>query len=242
MCYDISFTVSIEELAGYFPDLIFDAQIEMNFDATIHIIGHDYGNHPIIYTNRQDMQPHCRLMEWGCIPSYLKGEKQYIRQRASMLNARSERILEDDTSYWFKIKNRRCLISVYGTDEHREVKGWKKKVPYFVRLKEQSTFFLPGLYSVAELPNVETGEMVKRFTYSLITRDANEVMGMMHNGGDNKYRMPLFLPFELPKEWLNEGLTPEKYKEILNYEMPSEELEHRPVFTIRSPNQGQTIN
>jgi len=152
-----------------------------------------------------------------------------------MLNARSERILEDDTSYWFKIRNRRCLIPVSGTYEHQEVKGWKKKVPYFVRLKEQSTFFLPGLYSVAELPNVETGEIVKRSTYSLIIRDANEVMGMIHNGGDNKYRMPLFLPFELSKEWLNEGLTPEKYKEILNYEMPSEELEHRPVFTIRSP-------
>jgi len=118
---------------------------------------------------------------------------------------------------------------------HREVNGWKKKVPYFVRLKGQSIFFSPGLCSVAELPDIQTGEIVKRFTYTLITRDANEVMQMIHSGGDNKYRMPLFLPSELSKEWLSEGLTPERYREILEYEMPSGELEYHPVFTIRSP-------
>ena len=96
MCYDISFTINIKELADYFPDLVFDSQISINFDSTIHIIGHDYGAHPIIYTNREDQLPHCRLMEWGCIPYYVKDEKQYVRQRASMLNARSERILTDE--------------------------------------------------------------------------------------------------------------------------------------------------
>ena len=102
MCYDVAFTVNVKELEDYIPGLIFDAEISINFDATIHIIGHDYGNHPIIYTNRQDMKPHCRLMEWGCIPYYVKDEKQYLRQRASMLNARSERILTDENSYWNK--------------------------------------------------------------------------------------------------------------------------------------------
>ena len=235
MCYDISFTVNVNELTDYFPDLIFDAQISMNFDSTIHIMGHDYGSHPIVYTNRQDMKAHCRLMEWGCIPYYVKDEKQYLRQRASMLNARSQRILEDDKSYWNKIKNRRCLIPVSGTYEHREVKGWKKKIPYFVRLANQTMFFLPGLYSVAELPELETGEVVKRWTYALITRDANEIMRMIHNGGENRYRMPLFLPLELSKEWLSEDLSPARYKEILEFEMPSDQLQYHPVFTIRSP-------
>ena len=233
MCYDISFTVNIKELEDYFPDLVFDAQIEINFDATIHIIGHDYGHHPIIYTNRQDMIPHCRLMEWGCIPYYIKDENKFLRQRASMLNARSERILEDIDSYWYKIRNRRCLIPVSGVFEHREIRGWKKKVPYFISLKGQPMFFLPGLYSVAELPDLATGEVVKRWTYTLITRDANEVMKMIHNGGENKYRMPLFLTVEMAKEWLDEQLTPERYKQILNYEIHSDQLEYHPVFTIR---------
>lgn len=233
MCYDISFTVNIKQLEDYFPDLIFDAQIEINFDATVHIIGHDHGNHPIVYVNRQDFAPHCRLMEWGCIPYYVQDEGKYARQRTSMLNARSERILVDTESYWFKIRSRRCLIPVSGIFEHREIRGWKKKVPYYISLKDQPLFFLPGLYSVAELPDRETGEVVKRWTYTLITRDANDLMRMIHNGGENKYRMPLFLTQELAKEWLNENLTIDQYKGILEYEIPSELLDYRPVYTIR---------
>ena len=126
MCYDISFQVNIKELADYFPDLIFDDQMSMDFEGT-HIIGHAFGEHPIIYRNREDQLLHCKLMEWGCIPFYVKDEKQFLRQRASMLNARSERVLDDEKSYWYKIRNRRCLIPVTGIYEHRAIKGWKKK-------------------------------------------------------------------------------------------------------------------
>lgn len=233
MCYDISFTVNISSLEDYFPDLVYDSQIEMNLDATAHIMAHAYGNHPILYVNREDMKNHCRLMEWGCIPFYVKEEKTFVKQRSSMLNARSERILEDTKSYWYKIRNRRCLIPVTGIYEHREIKGWKNKVPYYIRLKGQSLFFIPGLYSVAELPDTSTGELLKRYTYTLITRGANDVMKNIHNGGDNKNRMPLFLPFEMSKEWLSEELSPERYKVILDFELGSEQLEYHPVFTIR---------
>ena len=234
MCYDISFQVNIKELADYFPDLVFDNQVEMSFDG-VHIMGHAYGNHPIIYRNREDQLLHCGAMEWGCIPFYVKDEKQFLRQRASMLNARSERVLDDEKSYWYKIRNRRCLIPVTGIYEHRAIKGWKKKVPYFVKLKAQPMFFIPGLYSVVELPDTSTGEMIRRMTYTLMTRDANEVMRMIHNDGDNKGRMPLFLPFELSNEFLADDLPATRYKEILSYEMPSEELDYQPVYTIRSP-------
>lgn len=235
MCYDISFTIDFKEIKSYFPDLILDGDIELNYDAMVHIMGHSYGLHPIVYVNRDDLQLHCRPMEWGCIPFYVKDEKQFVRQRATMLNARSERILGDDKSYWFKIRNRRCLIPLSGFYEHRAIKGWKKKVPYYITLKKQSMFFVPGLYSVVELPDTETGELIKRWTYTLITRNANEVMSYIHNDGDNKGRMPLLLPFEMAKDFLQEDLSPERYKEILNFEMPSEELSYYPVYTIRSP-------
>jgi putative SOS response-associated peptidase YedK len=239
MCYDICFVVDIAELKTYFQPLLFDDGLAdgviAGFDAGMHIMGHSHGEHPIIYTGREDKQAHSRLMEWGCIPYYVKDEKQYARQRASMLNARSERILADDKSYWFKIRNRRCLIPVSGFYEHRAIKGWKKKVPYFIRLKNQSLVFIPGLYSVAELPDLETGEMMKRWTFSLITRDANDIMRQIHNDGENRGRMPLLLPFEMSKEFIFDDLSPERYKEILHFEMPSEELDYHPVFTIRSP-------
>ncbi|HEY4151604.1 MAG TPA: SOS response-associated peptidase family protein [Chitinophagaceae bacterium] len=235
MCYDVSFTVDIARLQDYFPGLVFDSQINIDFDAAVHIIGHSYGLHPIVYRRREDEQLHCGLMEWGCIPFYVKDEHQFLRQRATMLNARSERVLDDDKSYWHKIRNRRCLIPVSGVYEHRAIKGWKKKVPYFIQLSDQPLFFLPGLYSVTELPDLATGELVKRSTYTLITRNANEVMKQIHNDGDNKGRMPLFLPFELSREWLQDDLSPERYRQILAFEMPSEALSYRPVFTIRSP-------
>lgn len=237
MCYDISFTIDFKEIQSYFPDLILDGQLEIDYDATVHIMGHSYGLHPIVYTNRDDKKLHCRPMEWGCIPFYVKDEKQFVRQRATMLNARSERILGDDKSYWFKIRNRRCLVPVSGFYEHRAIKGWKKKVPYYITLRKQPMFFIPGLYSVAELPDVETGEVIKRWTYTLITRDANPLMMNIHNDGENRGRMPLLLPLDMAAEFVSEELSPERYKEILHFEMPSEELDYQTVYTIRSPKQ-----
>lgn len=37
MCYDISLTVNMRQLSDYFPDLIFDEQIEMTFQP-VHIV------------------------------------------------------------------------------------------------------------------------------------------------------------------------------------------------------------
>ena len=234
MCYDVSFTVEIKELNDYFPDLIFDEQLEINFDGT-HIIGHLYQEQAIIYRHREDKKPHVKMMEWGCIPFYVKDLDKFKKQRATMLNARSERILEDTKSYWYKIKNRRCLIPLNGFYEHRKVTGFKNKIPYFITLKNQPMFFLPGLYSVAEIVDKETGELVKHWSYALITRDANSLMKQIHNDGENKWRMPLLLPFELSEKWLDEELTDKDYKLILDFEMPSEELNYITVYTVRSP-------
>ena len=151
-----------------------------------------------------------------------------------MLNARSERILDDPKSYWNKIRQRRCLVPVTGIYEHREVAGFKTKIPYFIKVKREKLVFLPGLYSVVELPDKETGELVRRYTYTIVTREANSVMRAIHNGGENAGRMPLFLPFEMAQEWLFE-LTESRYREILRYEMPSDKLEYWPVNTIRGP-------
>src|SRR4051812_3798432 len=134
MCYDISYKITLTSVEEYFKDIVFDEQMDLNFDGT-HIMGHSFGGHPVLYRHKEDGMVHCRPMEWGCIPFYVKDEKQFVRQRASMLNARSERILGDQKSYWYKIRNRRCLVPVTGIYEHRAIKGWKKKVPYFIQLK-----------------------------------------------------------------------------------------------------------
>jgi putative SOS response-associated peptidase YedK len=174
------------------------------------------------------------MMEWGCVPYYVKDLDQFKRQRASMLNARSERILDDNKSYWHKIRNRRCLVPLNGFYEHRKVAGFKNKIPYFITLKDQSLFFLPGLYSVAEVVDKATGELISTWSYSLITRSANSLMKEIHNDGENRGRMPLLLPFELAKQWVDDTLSVEQYKAILDFEMPSGELHTLPVFSIRT--------
>ena len=235
MCYDISFTVHLKELTDYFPELIWDDQLEMDLSIGTHIIGHAYGAHPIIYKNRDDEKLHVKMMEWGCIPFYVKDISQFARQRSSMLNARSERILEDSKSYWNKIRNRRCLVPVTGFYEHRRVAKFKNKIPYLIQLREQPMFFLPGLYSLVEIVDKETGELTTHRTYTIITRDANSLMKQIHNDGDNQWRMPLMLTFELSKKWVEQELSDEEYKEILNFEMPSSELSYKTVWTIRTP-------
>ena len=172
-------------------------------------------------------------MEWGVIEFYRKEEPD-TKRRTGMLNIRSERILDDPKSYWYKIQNRRCLIPVTGIYEHREVKGWKKKVPYHVRPKDQPMFFLPALYSVAEIVDKQTGELVKRWTFGLPTTKANEVMRNIHNHGDNKWRMPQMVPFKMAMEFLQDDLTIERYREILNYQIASEDLDYYPTDTIRT--------
>ena len=234
MCYDISFTVNIPEIGEYFPELVDELQPELNFGPVDHIQGVSvFGKHPILYISRDDMKLHLSEMEWSCIEFYAREEPE-MKKRNGMLNIRSERILGDPTSYWYKIRNRRCLIPVSGIYEHRAIRGWKKKVPYLIKPTDQQIFFLPGLYSVVELPDTSTGEMVKRYTFGLITRAANELMRHIHNDGDSKGRMPLFLPLEMSRKFIADELNLQEYQAILDFEIPAETLNARPVYTIRT--------
>ena len=149
-----------------------------------------------------------------------------------MFNARSERILDDHESYWYRLRSNRCLIPVSGTFEHRRIKGWKNKVPYFIWIKEREIIYIPGLYQIHKSvgPN---GEAIFEKSFTMITRGANEVMKGIHNDGENKHRMPLFLTPELEQAWLLPDLTENDMKDIFNYQMPDEAMDYRTVYTLR---------
>ena len=154
-----------------------------------------------------------------------------------MLNARSEKILNDRNSFWYKIKSKRCLIPVTGFFEHRHVKSFKNKIPYLLQLKEQPVFFLPGLFDSVLLPNEETGELIERFTFSIITRAANTIMQLVHNGGANAGRMPLMLPLALSKQWIDISSTDAELNNILQFEMDTEGINYKTVFSLRTANE-----
>ena len=231
MCYDISYRITLQSIEDYFGDIEIDAQLDIDFDVSIHILAQAYKKHPIVIFENGKYK--LKAFEWGVIANYMDSPEKIKKMRNSMCNARSEKIIGDKKSYWHRIRNKRCLIPVNGIYEHREIKGWKNKVPYYVQLKDRNMFCIPGLYAYPDRPsNIETGEV--HGTFTLITREANAVMKQIHNSGDQAFRMPLFLPKELELKWLQPGLSDEEITEILNFEMPSESLDYNPVYTIRS--------
>ncbi len=234
MCYDISFKVHIAELKDYFPELIFDNQLTMEFGPIDHVQGVGlFAPYPIIYINRQDWKLHCRLAEWSVIP-YDVTEEPPPEYRAGRLNIRSEKIFGDPGSYWSKIKMRRCLIPVTSIYEPRKIKGWPHSVFYNIGLKGQKIYFLPGLYSIADLPDKTTGDM-KRWTFGMLTKKGEGIMKDIHNGKPLDPRMTVFLPFDMANEYVQEALSKneKRYKEILDYCIEDEALDYHPVYRLR---------
>ena len=231
MCLDIAFYSALELIDDYFPNLVHDGEIEFDLDSGAHFFALGYKKYPVIIL--EDGRYHRKLFEWGIIAEYMNTPEKVKAMRKSMVNARSEKILADKRSFWHRIRHTRCLIPVTGIYEHREVTGWKNKIPYHMALKARKMFCIPGLYHYNQyIPSdIETGEMRGMFT--LITRPGNEIMRQIHNSGENAFRMPLFLPKELELKWLDPALTEEEMASILSYEMPAGELKYYPVFSIR---------
>jgi putative SOS response-associated peptidase YedK len=170
-------------------------------------------------------------MEWGIMPLFVNDPAERSRRRLQMINAQSERILNDKNSYWYRLRNHRCLIPLTGIFEHRKIAGWKKKVPYFVTTSDRSLFFIPGLYQEQTVMRPEGP--VQSHTFTLITRAANSLMQSIHNDGPNKHRMPLFLEPELEHLWIQPGCTASDMRDIFSYELPDDGLQSHTVFTLR---------
>jgi putative SOS response-associated peptidase YedK len=185
---------------------------------------------PIIL--RENGVYHMKMFEWGVIADYMKTPESVKKNRQWMCNAQSEKILGDKKSYWRRIRKQRCIIPVEAFFEHREVKGIKNKIPYLIKLKNRPVFGLLGLYAYSPIPDVETGEL--QGTFTVITRKANDPMQNIHNGGPNAGRMPLMVPYDMELNWLQEDLTDEQIQEILDFEMPGDELVYYPVWSIRT--------
>lgn len=224
MCYDMSYFSTIKLITDY---LKLNEIPELDFPPTYHQVAQTYCKWPVAI-NTDSIKIH--LFEWGLIADYMNTPEKVKQYRSSMANARSEKMLFDKTSVWHRLRHQRCLVFTTGFFEHRDI-GTKKKVPYFISIKDQPIFCFAGLYNYSPIPDKETGEMVG--TFSIITRPANSLMKKIHNSGENGNRMPLILTKELGEKWLRKDLTEIEMKEIAAYEISSEKLNAWPVNTIR---------
>lgn len=230
MCHDISFSATtIELVTDYLPNLLHADQLQLDWETAIHHIAQAHKPQPVIINENGLMK--LKTFEWGLIAPYMNTPEKIKQYRNSMVNARSEKLF-DTKSIWHTIRQQRCLVPLSGIFEHRKVEGWKNKVPYHIQLKGQSFFFLPGLYCYNPVPNPETGELVGTFT--LLTRSANALMQQIHNDGPNQHRMPIFISNEEALNWLSPNLTDIEIGQLIEREIPSDQLEAWPVFSIRT--------
>lgn len=223
MCYDMSFFSNIQQVGHYLNTSLPD----IPFTPTYHKVAQSFCPWPVVlYEDGLKL----RLFEWGLIADYMNTPEQINTYRNSMANARSEKILDDQRSVWHRIRRQRCLVFASGFFEHQDT-GGKRKQPYFIRVREEPLCCMAGLYNYAPVPDPETGALTGTFT--VITRAGNSVLQEIHNSGANSGRMPLLLTRELARQWVSPALTDEGIRQILNYEMPSAELEYWPVHPIR---------
>lgn len=163
-----------------------------------HENGFDYLPSPIITAGAPD---EFKLFHWGLIPFHMKTNKDAFGLRPMTLNCISEEMYEKN-SFQNAVKNgQRCLIPVTGFYEWRSIgPDQKTKIPYFVSFKSRSIVSFAGVYS--RWQNKETGEFY--YSYAVLTTLANSLMEYVHNKAK---RMPVVIPKEFEKDWLNKNLT-----------------------------------
>lgn len=169
-----------------------------------------------IITKDQEIQ----VYTWGLIPFWVKpkGDTDIERKEAvekaysirkGTYNARAETLF-DLPSFRAPIRHNRCLIPSTGYFEYHHNPD-TTITPYFIYLKDEPVFSMAGIYDY--WLNPETGK--KEYTFSMITTEANELTGEIHNGGKSPHRMPLILPKEKEENWLMPELTEKDIKSLL---------------------------
>lgn len=199
MCYHKSLTKTIDYLADYYS-ASYEKILEERYQKHYHENGFDFLPGPIVTVSKPS---ELQMFNWGLIPWWVKTEADGLRLRTQTLNCISEEMYDKPSFKDAAKNNQRCLIPATSFQEWRwmDEKG-KVKIPYNVKLKDQEMFSIAGLYS--RWKNKDTDQYY--FSYVVLTTVANPLMQKIHN---SKKRMPVLLPREYEKDWLNPNLTKE---------------------------------
>ena len=139
---------------------------------------------PVIYKDK-NQENRIEFMRWGLVPYWAKDPK--IGHK--MINARAE-TLTQKPSFKHLIKSKRCLVPSSGFYEWEKID--KRKVPYYIGIKNSKIFSFAGLYDNWK---DSVGSELKTFT--IITTNSNNTLKPIHN------RMPVILEREFEEDWLD---------------------------------------
>ena len=199
MCYNISTKIKLEELEKRFGADIAEGE---TISPHYYLSGFNHPKTPVICSMKPNI---IHNYHWGLIPAFCKTVKDAKEMMIKTLNARSETVFSLP-SFRNSIKEKRCLVLVDGFYEWRTI--GKQKYPYYIHTKDNEPFAFGGIYN--DWVNKETGEIINSF--SIITTSANPLMEKIHNV---KLRMPLMLPKEIEKNWLNPNLNENEITELM---------------------------
>lgn len=235
MCYYNTLRVS---RADYITLLGFEKDIRnMNLNRPAYN-AFNYRDWPIVKPILGGEDFEIKEAHWEYIPASVHDDEDLKKSRYSFdwLNARAENLFKNErggVSMWREgALHGRCLFLMSGFFEYRhfpkigkigankgKVLKTTETVPYYVTLRSRPEIFLvAGISRV--WTNYSRGQSAD--TAALLTTEANYVMQQIHNA---KKRMPTILPEHLAAEWIQDGLSEQRIKEIASYQYRSEEME-----------------
>ena len=164
----------------------------------------------------EDEKRKLEMLRWGLVPGW--ADDPSIGNR--MINARSETVAQKP-SFRKAFKDRRCLVLSDGFYEWRHTSDGKQ--PYYIHMKDGSPFAFAGLWEIWR-----DGEKIRSCT--IITTDANELVGEIHN------RMPVILSPEDYSLWLGPDFKEREALTSLLRPYPNDAMEAYPVSRrVNSP-------
>jgi putative SOS response-associated peptidase YedK len=160
----------------------------------------------VLILRNPEPQTLAEFFTWGLIPSWSKEPKGFI-------NARAE-TLETKPSFSESFQHRRCLIPADGFYE------WKRtgraRQAFFFQLKDEAPFAFAGVWDEWK----KEGGTVK--SCAIVTTRANDLLEPVHD------RMPVILPEESWKFWLDPRIPPAELKDLLQ-PFPAAAMKSHPV-------------
>ena len=205
MCARFTMTQEDKALLAEFEAKTIDEQYRQSYNLAPTQLA------PVIISQKPEA---IQLFHFGLVPFWAKDKKSSY----SMMNARQETVLENNTYKPLMLHNKRCLVLADGFYEWK-TEG-KKKLPYRFVLLNRKAFAFAGLWS--QWKSEDKKEVYESFT--ILTTTPNKQVATLHN------RMPVILTKEEEKLWLADDVPPAELIKLCD-SYPDEEMKMYPVST-----------
>jgi putative SOS response-associated peptidase YedK len=232
MCYHTRITETVANLEYRFKASLHKESNRLFFDKPrFHINGFSHPNMLVIPQQKPDV---LAPGVWGIVPDNKEPDeiKPYFKESVKYgggLNAQSEKLF-NHFIYRNIALTQRCIIPVTGFFEPHT--SQKKKYPFYIHRKDDAIMSLAGIYTVIET----------YVTFAILTKKASPLFEKIHN---IKKRQPVILSLESEKNWLDNSITNDQVKELINQAYSDDQIEaytvSKDVYNTRIDSDIETI-